>query len=551
MSTNAMTAIQSAIVGRSILKIKTLLGERGLFSDLAKLGKAPTRRSPPARRILIYAYKWWPAHQALESLLGRALQLRGAEVSFFLCGFPQEACDNFRMDSNRFLTCAQCLYSGEHFINQAGFPIYRLSDYRRAEDEDVLRQLPFFSNDKALRAYEWNGIRVGMAAEASALRQLRINSLDSERPHSYRLAHQFLELAVRTYLATDRLFEEQKFDMILVQGGKAASESSLLENAIKRRIPFMTYDFGATLGNVMFRLNASISDASIAPVWNYLGDRNLTAEELQRVDTYMEDRRYGKFSIINTWPDPQFSEHPIDTEGVHKRGGRVYMLFTNVAWDTACSGSQAAFESMFSWLENTIAFFLDRPRDFLLIRIHPAEVQMTRGTARDRVDAFIRSRFPDLPSNIRVILPEDQMSTYSLLPHADVVLVYTTTVGMEAATMGKPVITGGKAYYGGYGFETQATNVEHYRQMLADPNLIASGRKKEEIQHLAKKWMHCYFHRLNIPFPLIQLEGPKFLPRLTINGPEDLAPGRNAELDQICDGLLNAKEIFVGAPSLS
>jgi len=75
------------------------------------------------------------------------------------------------------------------------------------------------------------------------------------------------------------------------------------------------------------------------------------------------------------------------------------------------------------------------------VRIHPnlAGVRFAYHT-----DLYMLER--EYP-NVTVISPDSPISTYALIDHADQVVVFGSTVGIEAVYWGKPVILIGPAYY--------------------------------------------------------------------------------------------------------
>ena len=52
-----------------------------------------------------------------------------------------------------------------------------------------------------------------------------------------------------------------------------------------------------------------------------------------------------------------------------------------------------------------------------------------------------------LPSNVRIVLPEDSVNAYRLAAEADVGLTFGSTIGLEMAMLGKPVLVASKALY--------------------------------------------------------------------------------------------------------
>ncbi len=124
------------------------------------------------------------------------------------------------------------------------------------------------------------------------------------------------------------------------------------------------------------------------------------------------------------------------------------LLATNVLGDSLTLGRQRISPTMADMIVGTIRYFVRHPEMQLVIRIHPGELK-THGTSM--VDV-INENFAELPENVRVIRPEDETNTYDLVEIADFGLVYTTTVGMEMAMSGLPVIVTGKTHYAEKGF---------------------------------------------------------------------------------------------------
>jgi hypothetical protein len=53
------------------------------------------------------------------------------------------------------------------------------------------------------------------------------------------------------------------------------------------------------------------------------------------------------------------------------------------------------------------------------------------------------------------------------------VVAHSSTIGIEAAAFGRPVVTGSDAYYSGLGFIWKAATLEEYQQLLGE---AAAGR---------------------------------------------------------------------------
>ena len=104
------------------------------------------------------------------------------------------------------------------------------------------------------------------------------------------------------------------------------------------------------------------------------------------------------------------------------------LLLTNVIWDAQLHYPANAFPNMIVWLIETIRYFAKRPELNLVIRVHPAEIRgglPSRQLAADE----IRWNFPELPSNVHIVAPDQDLSTYALAKLCNAAIIYGTDRG--------------------------------------------------------------------------------------------------------------------------
>ena len=132
----------------------------------------------------------------------------------------------------------------------------------------------------------------------------------------------------------------------------------------------------------------------------------------------------------------------------------------------------------------------------------------------------------------------DATSSYPLMEDADVGLVYSSTVGLELALLGTPVLPGARAHYAGKGFTVDADDGDHYLelldQVLADPEPFAPPVDD------ARRYANLLFFEAGLPQPPAN-EPVGGLVRLDTVCADDLLPGRSASLDVICRGILEGE----------
>jgi len=222
-------------------------------------------------------------------------------------------------------------------------------------------------------------------------------------------------------------------------------------------------------------------------------------------------------------------------------------LLTNVMWDAQLHYPTNAFPSMLDWVLETIRYFAGRPDLQLLIRVHPAEI---RGTlpSRQPIVAEIRRAFPQLPANVFLIPPESQISTYVAMLQCDSVIIFGTKTGVELTSMGIPVVVAGEAWIRNKGVTLDATSVPDYFRIL--DQLPLGCRMDSALVERSRRYAYHWFFRRMIPLEFAEPASgdPPF--RIRVERLADVAPGRSAGLDTICNGILQGSEFAYPAERL-
>lgn len=136
-----------------------------------------------------------------------------------------------------------------------------------------------------------------------------------------------------------------------------------------------------------------------------------------------------------------------------------------------------AFVDHVDWLNQLRLFAKDRPDVQVVVRIHPRE-----GVKRDGIESKhlhrLRKVFFENSPNFRIIWPNNPMSSYDLMELADVCLVAWSLMGVEAARLGIPVLTGtANMYYPDDDFiQVAKTPEEYFAKLTAIINMPYSWR---------------------------------------------------------------------------
>ena len=178
----------------------------------------------------------------------------------------------------------------------------------------------------------------------------------------------------------------------------------------------------------------------------------------------------------------------------------VVLLATNVFGDSVTLGRQVFSQGMGDWLAETLRFFAAHPQVQLVVRVHPGESMLAPG-GTSMLD-IVKRTLPDLPSHIKVVPPEADVNSYDVMEMASLGLVYTTTLGLEMAMDGIPVVVAGQVHYRGRGFTLDPTTWEAYFGLLEravqEPQAL---RLSPEQVERAQRYAYHFFFTYPRPYP--------------------------------------------------
>ncbi len=523
--------------------LEIVLGARHPHGRVVAQARALTRRPPgaarrPSRKVLFFTVRGWYPHLGTEAVLAKALELRGAETSFFLCGGTLEQCD-FKPGTDPYVTrplCWRCHGFATRLLDALGLRYCQLRDVVGADVPAKAKRIVGALDSAALRRFTYRDLPIFEFTHPSVLHSLLRGDV-GEDARSERVLRGYLESAVVFTHACDELLRREQPDIVVMTNGLFFAERIMLEVARRAGLEVVTYERGIPLETVYFDRNRPVVLFDLDDLWAKSKDRALSSEENRALDGYLGARAGGQVGNVDLWPRMEKDQQALLARLELRPDAPLAVVFTNVLWDSSFFKSDGAFTGMFDWLATTIRLFRDLPDAQLVIRVHPAEVRVPMAESRDRVADRIRRQFPRLPPNVRVVPPEDPTSSYTLLELARLVLVYASTIGLEAAVRGKPVVVAGHVHYRGRGWTMDVERKEDYGRQVVEALTRPATLEPEQLE-LARRYAHLFFFRFMQPFPWL-IDTPRSERRLAFGDLAELAAGRHAVLDRICAGILD------------
>ncbi|MGH9460054.1 MAG: hypothetical protein ACRD1X_02465, partial [Vicinamibacteria bacterium] len=336
------------------------------------------------------------------------------------------------------------------------------------------------------------------------------------------------------------LMEKVQPKVVFLLNGLFFAERILAEEARRRGIRVVTYEHGFLTDSICCSENIA-GYFDISSLWNRVRDTPLTEDQEKKLDDYMTARSRGLGAPFNYWPTITESEAEVIRAVDMNPDRPTTVLFTNVTWDSAVQDRHRFYNSMIEWILETIDQFASNPDVQLVIRVHPAEVILPYLETRDSVLDHLRKALSSLPENVRVIAPDRDLSSYTLMKLAQCGLVYTSTVGLEMAMLGLPVVVAGETHYSGKGFTLDPSTRTEYRAAIWEA--LERGRDPV-VREMARRYAYALFFRYFLPFDLVSENPPHFIPTVKVSDPASLERGGNRTMDLICDGILRGTAVY-------
>jgi Capsule polysaccharide biosynthesis protein len=490
------------------------------LATLSADAKAASREAGNGERlrILVASLRGWSSHSAYELVIAQALRVRGADVALLTCGGGMPVCEVGWARRAQPRPCDRCAWLTGQVADVSTLEHHRLVDH-----------LPWGRDARGAPVVAEASVD-GRASARNASWLLKASELE-RIPEAPAVTSDFAVAADGVRRASESIFDQFKPDVVFLLNGLFGAEHAIREVAQEHGVRAPTYEVAPRAGALVLSQGAAAPDFDVEQLWERVRDRPLSDLQHAAVTGLLADRARG-VGVHESY----FDRAESDTAELRRHLGlsgreRLTSLFTNVTWDSATLGHDIGFTSMFDWIEQSVRIAA-REDLVLVIRVHPGE---GRWGTREDVQETIVSRIGEIPENVRFVSAYDALSSYTLLEMSDLLLVYTTTLGLEAATRGKRVAVAGDTHYRARGFTTDVSGAHELARTLAHAPTPLAPEKTE----LALRYAHMFFFRAMVPFPLVEArDGTVISVPLTA---AELAPGADRYLDWICERIFDGE----------
>ncbi len=500
----------------------------------------PPPVDPTGKRILFIPWYNRELFFLREGFVAKACEWRGAKTALLHCDVRIGPTENGDLAPRYGIRHPQ-ITGGVAALNHLNQEQLLASDYYQELDRVVWRKKLNLLDPDSLESYTHDGLLIGDLAVASAIRttlgmgpEWEIPSFTSDVVELLITCIELIELYTRAYQAF-------RPDLVYMSHAIYVTWGIAFRVARKMKIEVAVYNGSYRKNTIRVYRNAPNAPFPEAE-WPTYRDQPLTDRERTWAEAYFRSRAdlsQENLDLFAGSQDPERIQRFIST--AKAEGKTLAALFTNMSWDAYAFSTDAVFPSMKEWANYTLEYARDNPDLRLIFKIHPAE-DFFNVPERYR----LKNHLGDIPDNVLLVTELDKVPPFSFFQDIDFGIINTSTVAMEMALFGIPVLTsGGNGHYEHRGFTLSPDDIDDYEkkldQLIREPGSYSPDREK------ALRYLFYRFYTEAIPFDALDITSTT-INAIHPNSYADLRPGNYPGLDVIAEGIMTGSPYVYTVP---
>ncbi len=437
-----------------------------------------------------------------------ALRLKGIPVAYFACNAGMSHCvlGTNRDHPQKEPPCKSCVYQSKTLYTGL-----RSDDFSRPSEETTkvvtTWGVHWFGYDRdpqlassisqlslpELMNFEYQNIPLGALCLPGLRWILRIHHLNDDENTRY-LLREYILSAWNVAQKFSKFLDETNPRALVVFNGQFFPEATARWVAQKRGLRVITHEVGLQPATAFFTDGEATAYPIAIPESFEMNDA-----QNAKLDAYLAKRFQGDFTMagIKFWADMK----GLDESFLQKAAGfkQIVPIFTNVIFDTSQPHANTVFEDMFVWLDMALDVIRQHPETLFVIRAHPDETRV-RKSSHETVEGWVLSTGADKEPNVIFVSPRESLSSYELIQKSKFVMVYNSTIGLEASIMGAAVLCAGRARFTQYPTVFFPQTVEDVRRKMKEFLEAERIEIPTEFKRNARRFLYYQLFRTSLPF---------------------------------------------------
>lgn len=396
-------------------------------------------------KVLIYATSKQGCQEGSSLEEAKIHLAKGDDVFYLHCGKCLMGC-NDNPNFNKII-CRICQWD-LHRRTLKYIPkeyVHSVNDYFTSEIGKIAEQANFvYDTAEQLRELTYKEFDIGYGALSSYISNTR--NMDPKMTNETKKYFNYLlKQQVILYEILCNVVEEFKPNLIIFHNGRFAQYKPFLGIAKKYGIDYICTETmlkvdGIAIKNYYYNTIPHDSNANFEKYKFFWGENDRDPNREKIAKSFFENRRYGKYAGDKIYvKDQEYGKLPKQWDNEVEN-----IVIFNSSEDEFCAinrdvTSFALFKSQIEGITAILHHYKDDASKHFYLRIHPnlSKIKYSYHTDLYKLD------FP----NVTIIPATSPISSYSLLDKADKVIVFGSTMGIEAAFWKKTVILLGYSFY--------------------------------------------------------------------------------------------------------
>lgn len=512
-------------IGNSIDRLESYLQVTGVKTDPEEVPIYFFNASTRIHRLSINA--------AISLISSWRLRFSGHPVKYLVCerGMQQCILGTNRHDLSQPPPCTYCVkFSRMIFPSELTIPL--------TIDAEVVEEVRSVVNPLGLEEcshWTYRGIPIGELCLPGIRWSLRRHGLE-DTPDTRHLFQQYLISAASLATQLEGILSASPPKALVIFNGLTYPEAVARYIARSMGLPVFTHEVGLRPYSAFY----SRQDATFREI-DLPQEFQLTPEQNDRLDQYLAERFQGHTTMagIQFWPKMESISEAIKEKMA--AFDQCVSIFTNVIFDTSQVHANTIYPHMFAWLDDLVDVIDTHRTTLFILRAHPDEDRPGK-ESQESVSHWVESAGLRSRENVLFLSSGDSVSSYELARDSKFVLVYSSSIGLEASILGTPALCAGRARYTQLPVVYFPKNRELYLEQLNRFLQIATVPFPEHFRENARRVLYFELYRTSLDFaPFLQpYSRSAGMVKIADMEPKEMLDSLSLEI--IENGILNGQE---------
>lgn len=359
--------------------------------------------------------------------------------------------------------CSKCIFYQKKISSiDDNFSIINLEDFLNQSTKETYNKLIKKLSKKPLNKiinFKIENIPLGKFAAYELLLSFKKKNLEFNSDQK-KIYLKSLKKSIILFLIIKRLINNYSFTDVIVNNSSYCMNRIVMSLCKKNKKNVFNLEHGDHFANRLSLLEFTKFSSTVDhryflknKIWPQLKNKNVIAKDnLELVFDHF-------YSVFDKKLNMTFSSKAVKNFDIRKKikvlKSQKIILVVTSSYDEQFAAKtignkypkKKLFKSNIDWLKFLVKTAEKNPKLFFILRIHPREMPSKRNPLNSElINNFDKIFNKNLPKNIFINWPTQNISLYNILPYSDLVLTEGSSVTLEALLFGIPVLTCSQEY---------------------------------------------------------------------------------------------------------